>query len=150
MGSSRGGGRYRRRPGPEEFVNFHGLLVQSSNGLAPVQYSLVPELPVSQESSFSLVRGTVEKCLRSVRSVQFIQFSSRILPTLARIDLTGSVRLRLDLFHRVSNCLGRGGGSRRAALSPLQRKSQPAGPGLVAWVEGWCTLQAAFCLLVSE
>ena len=36
----------------------------------------------STDSSFSSVRGTVAKSLRSVLSVQFIQFSSRTLPAL--------------------------------------------------------------------
>ena len=54
----------------------------------------------------SVQLGTGNKCLCSVRSVQFIQFISRTLPALARIDLAGSVRFRLGSVHRISNCLG--------------------------------------------
>ena len=39
-------------------------------------------------------------------SAQFVQFISRTLPALARIDLAGSVRLRLCSVLRVPNCLG--------------------------------------------
>ena len=63
-------------------MNLRGLIVQSSNlfGISSVQFS---SLGISLlESWFSSVRGTGAKCLRSVRSVQFIQFRSRTLPAL--------------------------------------------------------------------
>ena len=57
-------------------------------------------------SSFNSVRGTGAKCLHLFRSVEFIQFSSRTLPALTRIDLVDSARLRLGSVNRVSNWLG--------------------------------------------
>ena len=132
-----GGKSLRSRP--EEFVNLQGFLVQSSKsfGFSLVQFS---SLVTSLESSFSSVRGTLAKCLRSVRSVQFIQSRSRAPP--ARLRLTwpgwlGSAQARfgpssLQLLAR----------NRGAVLGSLQRKSQPAGPGFVALVEGWWALLA--------
>ena len=36
-------------------------------------------------------------------------------------------------------------------IGPLQRKSQPAGLGFVAWVEGWCAdFTGCACLLVRD
>ena len=57
-------------PGPEEFVNFQGPLVQSSNlfGISSVQFG---SLGTSLESSFSSVGGTGTKCLRSVELSSF-------------------------------------------------------------------------------
>ena len=40
------------------------------------------------------------------------------------------------------------GRSRGAVLGPLNRISQPAGPGFVAWVEGWCADFVGRALLV--
>ena len=89
-------------PGPEEFVDLQGL-VQNSNlfGISSVQFSYL-FTTLSGNFIYS-VQGTGAKCLRSVRSVQF---SSRTVSALTRIDLAGSVRLRLGLVHRVSNWLG--------------------------------------------
>ena len=43
------------------------------------------------------------------------------------------------------------GKSRGAVLGPLKWKSQPAGPGFVAWMEVWCALLAVrACLLVRD
>ena len=74
----------RTRPGPEEIVNLQVLLVQSSNwfGISSVGTVQFPRAPVCLESSFSSFQGIGVKCLRSVPSVQFIQFSSRTLPAL--------------------------------------------------------------------
>ena len=87
-------------PGPEEFVNLQGL-VQNSNlfGISSVQFSYL-FTTLSGKFIYS-VQGTGAKC--SVRSVQF---SSRTVPTLTRIDLAGSVRFGLGLVHRVSIWLG--------------------------------------------
>ena len=68
-----------------------------------------PSHRVCLESSFSSVRGTGVKCLRSVRSVQLI---SRTHPALARTDLAAYVRLRLGSIHSLQLF----GSSRRAVL----------------------------------
>ena len=80
---------------------------------------------------FSTVQFPGHQFVRKVRSVQFgtwgpsasVQFNS----VQARFS-----PLSLQLF-------GRGRGT---VLGPLHQKYQPAGPGLVAWVKGWCTLLA--------
>ena len=61
-------------PGQEESVSLQDLLVQSSDwfGICSLQFG---SLGTSLESSFSYVRGTGAKRLRSVRSVRLIQFS---------------------------------------------------------------------------
>ena len=95
--------------GPEEFVSLRGVLVHSSKwfGISSVQF------PNHQ-------------LVWKVRSVQFwvwgpsasVQFSS-VQPRISQS--------RLQQFGR----------SRGTVLGPLQQKSQPTGPGFVAWVEGW-------------
>ena len=67
-------------------MNLESLIVQSSKWFDVSSVQLSPL--VYLESSFSSVRSTVAKCLRSVRSVQFIQISTRALPDLTLIDLT--------------------------------------------------------------
>ena len=101
-----------KRSGPEDFGNLQGLLVQSSNwfgissvqffsskvqtGMASVHYSSV----VCPECSFSSVRGIGAKCLRSVCSIRFSQFSSRILPALlAVVRLSEKQRMSTSIWN---------------------------------------------------
>ena len=71
-----------------------------------------------------------------------IQISSRAPLAVTPIDLASPVRLKLGSVHQVFER------SRGAVLGPLLRKSQPAGPGFVAWMEGLCALLAVLaCLL---
>ena len=83
----------------------------------------------------------------SEKFVQFSSFSSvhelfRPFFRPPRIDLP-----RFDPGSVQSIESGLLGKSRGAVLGPLQRKFQPAGPGFVTWVEGWCALMLS-CLLV--
>ena len=89
--------------GPGDLVTLQGLLVQSSQwvGFSSVQFS---SLVTSLSGKFAQF-GHGAEYLRSVRSVQFIQFILRTLPALARIDLAGSVWLRLGSVHQVFKCL---------------------------------------------
>ena len=89
-------------PGPEQFVNIQGLLVQSSKwfGIRQVQFSyLVGKVPFVGKA-----RSVQLGARRPSASVQFVPFISRTLPARARIDLAGSVPLRLGLVYRVANC----------------------------------------------
>ena len=78
----------------------------------------------------------------SVHSVQSTNFSG---PDSDWPGWLGSAQARfspssLQLLER-----GRG-----VVLNPLQRKSQPAGPEFVAWVEGWCALLAVLACQSGE
>ena len=85
---------------------------------------------------FSTVLFPSHQFLLKVRSVQFWAWGPSVSVQFSSVQARFSPS-SLQLFGR----------SRGKILGPLQQKSQPAGPGFVAWVEGGLCLLAVLAYL---
>ena len=116
------------------------------------QFSKFISLLTSLSAKFvQFSSGHGAKCLRSVRSVQLLQSSSRTLPALS-LGLTWIAWFASGSVPSIESQIV--WEEQRSSSRSLQRKSQPTGPGFVACAEGWCAflavLACSWCAVVSD
>ena len=128
-------------PAPAGFVNLQGVLLQSSKwlGISSVQFGSIVTSLSGKFVQFNSGHGGQVTPSSSVHSFHFANSSG---PDSAWPGWFVSAQARFSqssfqLFRR----------SRGAVLGPLQRQSQPAGPGFVARVERWRALLAVLVCL---
>ena len=146
--------------GLENFAKLQDLLVPSSHwlGISSTQLASLGTSLSGKFVQFSSVYRNQVRLFSSFSSFQFIQFSPRTLPTLARIDLSDWARLRLgsgsvQSIESQIVCEEQRSSSRSPppTHTHTQRKSQPASPEFVVWVECWLCLPARpECGVVSK